>query len=119
VQIVKSIGLKSARDATGVTVTLAEEGGKLTQKTIPFKSADGKVMSQEQFVKSAGALLTGNPNIGSAVNQRGFIKSATFNPSGRATAEAVRVGATPPVSPFSVQGYTPPAVNPAGVGSKY
>jgi hypothetical protein len=109
---------KVTRDATGVTVTLADEGGKLTQKVIPFKGVDGKVMTQEQFVKSAGALLTGNPNIGNAVNQRGFIKSATFNPSGRATAEAVRVGAAS-TNPFTLQGYNPPAVNPAGVGSKY
>jgi hypothetical protein len=66
-------------------------------------------MSEEQFVKSAGVLLTGNPNIGNAVNQRGFIKNATFNPSGKATAEAVRLGAAPPANPFSIQGYTPPA----------
>ena len=66
-------------------------------------------MTEEQFVRSAGALLTGNPNIGNAVNQRGFIKSATFNPSGRATAEAVRLGAAP-ANPFALQGYTPPAV---------
>ena len=109
---------KVTRDASGVTVTLADEGGKLTQKVIPFKGVDGKVMTEEQFVRSAGALLTGNPNIGNAVNQRGFIKSATFNPSGRATAEAVRVGGTP-ANPFSVQGYTPPPVNTVGVGSKY
>jgi hypothetical protein len=99
---------KVTRDATGVTVTLADEAGRLTQKVIPFKGADGKVMSDEQFVKSAGVLLTGNPNIGNAVNQRGFIKNATFNPSGRATAEAVRLGATPP-NPFTLQSYTPPA----------
>jgi hypothetical protein len=76
-------------------------------------------MTAQEFVKSAGPLLTGNPNICTAVNQGGFIKNATFNPSGRATAEAVRLGATPPANPFSVQGYTPPPVNTAGVGSKY
>ena len=99
---------KVTRDDKGVTITLADEGGKLTQKVIPFKGTDGKIMSEEQFVKSAGVLLTGNPNIGNAVNQRGFIKNATFNPSGRATAEAVRLGATP-VNPFTLQSYTPPA----------
>ena len=108
-----------ARDASGVTVSLIDERGKITQRKVPFRGADGRVMSQEEFIKSAGPLLTGNPNIGTAVNKGGFIKSTTFNPSGRATAEAVRLGATPPANPFSVQGYTPPAVNPAGVGSKY
>ena len=43
---------KVIRDDKGVTVTLVDEGGKLTQKVIPFKGADGKVMSEEQFVKS-------------------------------------------------------------------
>jgi hypothetical protein len=108
-----------ARDASGVTVSLIDERGKITQRKVPFRGADGRVMSQEEFIKSAGPLLTGNPNIGTAVNKGGFIKSTTFNPSGRATAEAVRLGATPPANAFSVQGYTPPPVNTAGVGSKY
>jgi len=107
------------RDATGVTVTLIDERGRPTQRKVPFKGADGRVMTAQEFVKSAGPLLTGNPNIGAAVNQGGFIKNATFNPSGKATAEAVRLGATTPANPFTLQGLTPTAPNPAGVGSKY
>lgn len=97
------------RDDSGVTVTLLDERGRPTQRKVPFKGADGRVMTAQEFVKAAGPLLTGNPNIGSAVNQSGFIKSATFNPSGKATAEAVRLGATTPANPFTLQGYNPPA----------
>lgn len=107
------------RDNTGVTVSFIGKDNKIQEKTLPFKTASGNIMSQAEFIKSAGPLLVGNPNIGTAVDRGGFIKNATFNPTGSALSETIKQEAPKPVNPFMPQGYVPTAVNAKGVGSKY
>lgn len=107
------------RTPNGVSVTyLDATTNKVSKKDLPFRGPSGRIMTQEEFIKSAGPLLTGNANIGNAVSRGGTIKNATFNPSGNAASSAERVQPTT-TSPFTLQGYTPPATSSVGVGSKY
>lgn len=110
------------RNANGVTVTYTNAAtNKVEQKNIPFRGPNGRNLTQQEFIKAAGPLLTGNPNLADAVDEGGFIKNATFNPSANVSSKAVRVQqpGTAGANPFSLGGYTPAAGSAVGVGSKY
>lgn len=71
---------KVERTPTKVLVTLFnEKTGKLERRRLNFKGKDGKLMTQEQFIMSAGPLLGGNADYKSAVKRGGYLKNATFN----------------------------------------
>lgn len=108
------------RTPNGVSVTyLDATTNKVSRKELPFKGPSGRVMSQSEFIKSAGALLTGNPNIANVADRGGSVKNLTFNPSGNAASSAERVQQSTTGNPFSLPTYTPSAGNALGVGSKY
>jgi len=73
-------GIKEVtRDANGITVTYTKENGQLEQKTIPFYSPSGNLLDQEQFIKAAAPLLTGQKDISTALIKGGYIKNAEFS----------------------------------------
>lgn len=67
------------RTVDSVIVTLKGPDGKLQKRELPFYGTDGKLMSQEQFIISAGPLLGGNADYKTAVARGGFLKGAKFN----------------------------------------
>lgn len=66
------------------SVTVSFNDG--TSRTLPFKGADGKLMTQEQFILSAGPLLAGNIDIKTAMDKGGLLKGATFNATAQQSA---------------------------------
>lgn len=98
------------RDNTGVTVSFIGKDNRVQEKTLPFKTASGNVMSQADFIKSAAPLLVGNPNIGTAIERGGLIKNATFNPTGSALSQTIKQEAPKPVNPFIPLGYIPKVI---------
>ena len=78
------------RNDKGVSVTLIGPDKKPQTRLLPFYGNDGKLLTQEEFIKSAAPLLTGNPDAASAIKKGGFIKGATFNPTGSGTATVER-----------------------------
>lgn len=70
---------KVDRTVNGVTVTLKGPDGKMQKRELPFYGTDGKLMTQEQFILSAGPLLGGNADYRSAIKRGGYIKNAKFN----------------------------------------
>lgn len=112
------------RDTNGVSVRyIGPDGGKYS-RTIPFKTSKGTPLSQEQFIRAAGPLLTGNKNISDAISKGGYIKDAQFNPNASASATVEEENARPsglPAAPLTnkyLGGTTAPSVG-GGVGSKY
>lgn len=92
------------RNDKGVSVTLIGPDKKLQTRFLPFRGNDDKILTQEEFIKSAAPLLTGNPDAASAIKKGGFIKGATFNATGagkavveRAAPEAERIVITPAI----------------------
>ena len=81
---------KVDRTVRGVTVTLKGPDGKLQKRELPFYGTDGKLMTQEQFILSAGPLLGGNADYLSAVKRGGFIKNAKFNDKDEEFSEVTR-----------------------------
>lgn len=77
------------RDDKGVNVTLIGPNKKIESRTLPFYGKDGVLLTQEEFIKSAANLLTGNPDAATAVKKGGFLKGATFNATGKGTAVVV------------------------------
>jgi hypothetical protein len=77
------------RNDKGVDVTLIGPNKKIESRTLPFYGKDGVLLTQEEFIKSAANLLTGNPDAATAVKKGGFIKGATFNATGKGTAVVV------------------------------
>ena len=93
-----------SRDDKGVSVTLIGPDKKLQTRFLPFRGNDDKVLTQEEFIKSAAPLLTGNPDAASAIKKGGFIKGATFNATGqgkavveKAAPEADKIVVTPDI----------------------
>lgn len=70
---------KVTRTVDGVEVTLTGPDGKLQKRTLSFYGPDGGLMSQEDFIMSAGPLLGGNADYKSAIKRGGFLKDAKFN----------------------------------------
>ena len=91
---------KVDRTVRGVTVTLKGPDGKLQKRELPFYGTDGKLMTQEQFILSAGPLLGGNADYLSAVKRGGFIKNAKFNDKDEEFSEVTREA--PPVKAKTV-----------------
>lgn len=67
------------RTTKGVTVTLKGPDGKVQERQLPFYGADGNLMSQQEFIISAGPLLGGNADYKTAVSRGGYLKGASFN----------------------------------------
>jgi hypothetical protein len=93
-----------SRDDKGVSVTLIGPDKKLQTRFLPFRGNDDKILTQEEFIKSAAPLLTGNPDAASAIKKGGFIKGATFNATGQGKAiveksapEAEKIVVTPDI----------------------
>ena len=74
------------RNDKGVDVTLIGPDKKIESRNLPFYGKDGKLLTQEEFIKSAANLLTGNPDAATAVKKGGFLKGATFNATGKGKA---------------------------------
>jgi hypothetical protein len=91
---------KVDRTVKGVTVTLKGPDGKLQKRELPFYGTDGKLMTQEQFILSAGPLLGGNADYLSAVKKGGYIKNAKFNDRDEEFSEVTREA--PPVKAKTV-----------------
>jgi len=82
-----------SRDANGVTVKIKDpDTKKIVTRTLPFKGADGNVMTQEEFIKEAAPLLAGNINAATAIQNGGLLQGAKFNTAGTGRA-FVDVGA--------------------------
>jgi len=81
---------KVTRTPEGVELNIIVDG-KLEQRTIPF-SENGKILTQEQFIKKATPLLTGIRDVESAIKRGGYVKGAKFNPNAKAEAIATTVG---------------------------
>jgi hypothetical protein len=84
---------KVTRTPTGVTVELVVKG-KREKRSLPFYGSDGKLMTQEQFIQSASALLGGGTDINSAIKRGGLIKGATFNETADEFSEATDITPT-------------------------
>lgn len=83
------------RDTNGVSVRyIGPDGGKYS-RTIPFKTSGGLPLTQEQFIRAAGPLLTGNKNINDAISKGGYLKDAKFNPTSTASATVEQEGERP------------------------
>jgi hypothetical protein len=73
-------GIKDVtRDNKGITIVYTKENGQIEQKKIPFYSAMGSLLSQEDFIKAAAPLLTGQKDISTALIKGGYIKDAEFS----------------------------------------
>jgi len=70
---------KVIRTTEGVEVTLTGPDEKIQTRTLSFYGPDGGLMSQEDFIISAGPLLGGNADYKTAVSRGGFLKNAKFN----------------------------------------
>lgn len=107
----------------GVTVTYIGPDGRNASRTIPFTTKGGQRLTQAQFIKAGGPLLTGNKNVSDAISRGGYIKGAQFNPSTKASATVtVEGGASGLPAASMTNKYLPLNAAPAatgGVGSKY
>lgn len=81
---------KVKRTPQGVELNIIVDG-KLEQRTIPF-SENGKLLSQEQFIRKAVPLLTGIRDVESAIKRGGYVKGAKFNPNANTEAIATTIG---------------------------
>lgn len=72
------------RGETGIVITF-DDGKK---RTLPFKDANGNVMSQADFIKSAVA-LHGTSNINQALRESGYDASKSFNPFSKGEAAVI------------------------------
>lgn len=88
------------RDATGVTVTLANG----TTEKISFLDKNNKPRTQEDFIRSAGPLLAGQLDINKALKKGSYAKDKKFNPNSTARATTIeRFKTTPDVVSLSSQ----------------
>ena len=74
-------GVKSVlRDENGVSITYLNPNTNLyEEKTIKFRGPDGDLLTQEEFIKAAGPLLTGQTDISTALSKGSYKKDAAFN----------------------------------------
>lgn len=89
---------KVERTPTKVLVTMETKGGKLEMRELPFRGKDGRLMTQQEFIMSAGPLLGGNADWKSAVQRGGYLKGAKFNDKA-VEVSAVENVARPAVAP--------------------
>lgn len=76
-----------SRFENGVTVKIKDpDTKKVETRLLPFKGADGNVMTQEEFIKSAAPLLAGNINAATAIQNGGLLQGAKFNAAGKGSA---------------------------------
>tara|TARA_R110000868_G_scaffold232285_1_gene485772 strand:- start:341 stop:2251 length:1911 start_codon:yes stop_codon:yes gene_type:complete len=76
-----------SRDADGVTVKIKDPNtNKIVTRGLPFKGADGNIMTQEEFIKEAAPLLAGNINAATAIQNGGLLQGAKFNTAGKGRA---------------------------------
>lgn len=87
---------KVIRTIDGVNVTLIGKDGKIQTRTLSFYGPDGGLMSQEDFIMSAGPLLGGNADYKSAIKRGGFIKNAKFNDYSSTVESTVERETAPP-----------------------
>lgn len=76
-------GVKNVtRDESGVSITyLNPNTSAYETKRINFKGPNGDLLTQEEFIRSAGPLLTGQKDVSTALAKGGYDKNATFNPT--------------------------------------
>ena len=76
-----------SRFENGVTVKILDpDTKKVETRLLPFKGADGNIMTQEEFIKEAAPLLAGNINAATAIQNGGLLKGAKFNTAGKGLA---------------------------------
>lgn len=76
-----------SRFENGVTVKILDpDTKKVETRLLPFKGADGNIMTQEEFIKEAAPLLAGNINAATAIQNGGLLKGAKFNTAGKGRA---------------------------------
>ena len=78
----------------GTTVTYRGPDGGIASRTIPFTLRGGQRVSQAEFIRTGGPLLTGDNNISGAVSRGGYIKGAQFNPNTTLSAKVETQGGT-------------------------
>jgi hypothetical protein len=107
----------------GTTVTYRGPDGGIASRTIPFTLRGGQRVSQAEFIRTGGPLLTGDNNISGAVSRGGYIKGAQFNPNTTLSAKVETQGGTqsglppaPMTNKYLLGGSAPAG---GGVGSKY
>jgi hypothetical protein len=66
------------RDNEGVTVKSKDENGRVNERKVYFR-AGGNTLSSEEFIKSAGPLLSGQTDITTALQNGGYEKGREFN----------------------------------------
>ena len=95
--------ISMGRDDKGINITYSKDGAT-RNVTIPFVGANGKIMSQSDFIKSATA-LSGEADVSSAIKRGGADFNRPFNASGRGKSDdnlvAPPVKGTPIVKSFS------------------
>jgi len=67
------------RNSTGVSVTFKDG----TVRQVPFKDANGKIMSQQDFIVAAGPLLAGQIDVKTAVDNGAYNPNGVFNATGQ------------------------------------
>ena len=73
---------KVTRTKDGIALTFINADGKLETRDISFYSGTGdsrKLKTQEEFIKSAGPLLTGQSDMSEALKTGGYNKDGVFN----------------------------------------
>lgn len=73
---------KVTRTKDGIALTFINADGKLETRDISFYSGTGdsrKLKTQEEFIKSAGPLLTGQSDMSEALKTGGYDKDGVFN----------------------------------------
>lgn len=73
---------KVTRTKDGIALTFINADGKLETRDISFYSGTGdsrKLKTQEEFIKSAGPLLTGQSDMTEALKTGGYNKDGVFN----------------------------------------
>ena len=76
-----------SRFENGVTVKILDpDTKKVETRLLPFKGADGNIMTQEEFIKEAAPLLAGNINAATAIQNGGLLQGAKFNTAGKGRA---------------------------------
>jgi hypothetical protein len=73
---------KVTRTKDGIALTFINADGKLETRDISFYSGTGdsrKLKTQEEFIKSAGPLLTGQSDMTEALKTGGYDKDGVFN----------------------------------------
>lgn len=73
-----------------------KERKKIIEKRLPFYGSNNKLMSQEEFIKSASPLLAGNLDINTALETGSYQQGRAFNPNSKVFRSSTTERKTPP-----------------------